>query len=67
VKPNTVKDRFLAELDHWLTDGLLYYAFTGEPVNWTVAHDDYQRQLLFHAAKNWPDRLRRIEKGRLAK
>lgn len=67
MKPDTVKDRFLAELDRWLTDGLLYYAFTGEPVNWTVADDDYRRQLLFDAAKDWPDRLHRIEQGRLAK
>ena len=67
MKRDVIKSRFLAELDKWLTDGKLYYAFTGEPVIWDVANDEYKRELLFNAAMAWPDRLRRIEHNRLAK
>lgn len=67
MKANRIRDRFLAELDDWLTDGLLYYAFTGEPVTWDDADDEYRRDLLFNAGLAWPDRLRRIEQSRLAK
>jgi hypothetical protein len=67
MKSNRVRDRFLAQLDNWLTDGLLYYAFTGEPVSWDHANNEYRRELLFNAGLAWPDRLRRIEQSRLAK
>ena len=38
--PDRVKNRFLTDLRLWLNDGLCYYAFTGEPVNWHWAFDD---------------------------
>lgn len=64
---NRVRDRFIKELHEWLTDGLLYYAFTGEPVTWDEAQDEYRRELLYNAGLAWPDRLRRIEQSRLDK
>jgi hypothetical protein len=67
MKPSRLKDRFIKELHEWLTDGLLYYAFTGEPVAWDEADDQYRQDLLFNAGLAWPDRLRRIEQSRLAK
>ena len=62
--PDRVKNRFLTDLKLWLNDGLCYYAFTGEPVHWHWAFDDYHRKLLEEAEAKWPERLRRIEQQR---
>lgn len=67
IDRNRVKNRFLNELQNWLNDGLIYYAFTGELVTWTVADTDYRRDLMKRAAEQWPERLYRIEQSRKAK
>jgi len=67
IDRDRVKKRYLQQLNAWLNDGLIYYAFTGELVTWTVADSDYRRDLMKRAAEQWPERLYRIEQSRKAK
>jgi len=67
IDRDRVKKRYLQQLNTWLNDGLVYYAFTGELVTWTVADNDYRRDLMKRAAEQWPERLYRIEQSRKAK
>lgn len=67
IDRDRVKNRFLTELNTWLHDGLVYYAFTGEVVTWTIANDEFRRDLMKRAEQNWPHRLYRIEQSRKGK
>ena len=64
-QPNRIRDRFIADLEIWLTPDLLYHCFTGEddPIElariaklgpWLL------EPLLNKAEREWPDRLARI-------
>ena len=69
--PNLVRDRFLAELDSWLTPSVLYHCFTGESDAYHLAHVERiqpaQRHILLNMAEQqWPDRLERIAEERKA-
>jgi hypothetical protein len=64
-RPNLVRQRFLAELNVWLTPGLLYHCFTGESDPETLAHVQnldpaLQEPLLAKAERQWPERLEAI-------
>lgn len=67
TKDNPTKRRFLEQLEDWLDDGTLYYAFSGEPVHWKHANTDDKRKLLNQAFAAWPERLQRIQQARLSK
>lgn len=67
INRDRVKQRFLEQLDDWLDDGLLYYAFSGEHVHWKTADTDYKRELLNKAFASWPERLQRIQQIRHSK
>ena len=65
AKPDRIKDRYLKDLDAWLTPELLYHCFTGEddPDELErIRKLDYVRQvsLLDAAFKIWPQRLHQI-------
>lgn len=71
AQPNLVRQRFLADLDAWLTPGLLYHCFTGEDDPCRLAHVEglcpaLQEHLLAKAERQWPERLRAIAAERLA-
>ena len=71
AQPNLVRQRFLADLDAWLTPGLLYHCFTGEDDPNTLAHVErlqsaLQGPLLAKAERQWPERLQAIAAERLA-
>ena len=67
IDRDRVKKRYLQQLNAWLNDGLVYYAFTGELVYWHYALNEEHRKLLERAAEQWPERLYRIEQSRKAK
>lgn len=65
AKPDRIKDRYLKDLDAWLTPELLYHCFTGEDdldELERIRKLDYVRQvsLLDAAFKIWPQRLEQI-------
>jgi len=69
INPNRVRDRFLADLDAWLTPELLYHCFTGEsdPDELErVAKLDHvlQSSLLVKVERLWPERLALITQSR---
>ena len=64
-QPNLVRSRFLAELNAWLTPGLLYHCFTGEDDPDRLGHIErlypaLQEPLLAKAEREWPARLQAI-------
>ena len=70
-RSNLVRDRFLAELDSWLTPSLMYHCFTGESDAYRLAHVErldpsLQEPLLNKAEREWPERLDRIAEERKA-
>ena len=70
-RSNLVRDRFLAELDSWLTPSLLYHCFTGESDAYRLAHVERiqpaQRHILLNMAEQqWPKRLESIAVDRKA-
>ena len=70
-RPNLVRDRFLAELEDWLTPSLMYHCFTGENDPYRLAHVEQlqpalQEPLLNKAERTWPARLQRIAADRKA-
>ncbi|MEN9860521.1 MAG: hypothetical protein RLZZ515_1003 [Cyanobacteriota bacterium] len=71
TRPNLVRQRFLAELESWLTPSLLYHCFTGESDPYRLAHVErlqpaLQEPLLNKAESQWPERLERIAAERRA-
>lgn len=71
ARPNLVRDRFLAELNAWLTPGLLYHCLTGESDPETLAHVQQlqpalQGPLLARAERQWPARLQALAAARNA-
>ena len=65
MRPDPIKDRYLQQLNEWLTPDLLYHCFTGEdnPDELErIAKLDHVRQasLLDAAFKIWPQRLQQI-------
>jgi hypothetical protein len=71
TRPNLVRDRFLAELNSWLTPSLLYHCFTGESDAYRLAHVErlqpaLQEPLINKAEREWPQRLERISAERKA-
>ena len=70
-RPNLVRDRFLRDLDLWLTPGLVYHCLTGENDPMRIAHVDQLdpsllEPLLNKAMRQWPERLQRIAADRQA-
>jgi hypothetical protein len=70
-RPNLVRQRFLAELEEWLTPSLLYHCFTGEDDPNRLAHVErlqpaLQEPLLNKAERQWLERLERIAAERRA-
>jgi hypothetical protein len=70
-RPNRIAERFLAELDAWLTPDLLYHCFTGEDDPYRLAHiaklePSLLEPLLNKAEREWPARLQRIAEQRRA-
>ena len=70
-RSNLVRDRFLDELDSWLTPSLMYHCFTGESDAYRLAHVEQiqpaQRHILLNMAEQqWPNRLERIAAERKA-
>lgn len=64
-RPNRIAERFLAELDAWLTPDLLYHCFTGEsdPDELErIAKLDHvlRSSLLEKVERLWPARLEQI-------
>jgi hypothetical protein len=71
TRPNLVRQRFLAELESWLTPALLYHCFSGEDDPYRLAHVErlqpaLQEPLLNKAEREWPERLQRIATARKA-
>ena len=71
TRTNLVRQRFLAELESWLTPSLLYHCFTGESDPFRLAHVErlqpaLQEPLLNKAQRQWPERLERIAAKRRA-
>jgi hypothetical protein len=65
TRPDPIKDRYLKDLEAWLTPDLLYHCFTGEndPEELErIANLDHVRQisLLEAAERIWPQRLEQI-------
>ena len=65
INPNRIRDRFLAELDTWLTPELLYHCFTGESdldELERIGKLDHvlQSSLLAKAERLWPERLEQL-------
>ena len=68
---NLIRQRFLAELNAWLTPSLLYHCFTGESDPYRLAHVEHlqpalQNSLLEKAERDWPARLQRLAEARRA-
>jgi hypothetical protein len=71
TRSNLVRDRFLTELESWLTPSLLYHCFTGEDDPYRLAQIDrlqpaLQEPLLNKVERHWPQRLERIAAKRKA-
>lgn len=65
TRPNRVKERFLDELNAWLTPQLLYHCFTGERDEEElerIAKLDHvlQVSLLEKVERLWPERLEQL-------
>lgn len=72
TQPNLVRQRFLDELNDWLSPSLLYHCFTGENDPVRLAHIDrlypaLQEPLLAKVEREWPARLQQIAAARKAK
>ena len=70
-RSNLVRDRFLSELNSWLTPSVLYHCFTGEGDAYQLAHVERiqpaQRHILLNMAElQWPKRLENIAAERKA-
>lgn len=70
-RSNLVRDRFLAELNSWLTPSLLHHCFTGESDAYRLAHVErlqpaLQEPLINKTEREWPQRLERIAAERKA-
>jgi hypothetical protein len=70
-RSNLVRDRFLAELNSWLTPSILYHCFTGEGDAYQLANVERlqpaQRHILLNMAEQqWPKRLESIAAERKA-
>lgn len=68
-RPNLVRDRFIRDLNRWLTPSLLYHRFTGEGDPYRLAHvaqlDPWlQEPLLNKVEREWPARLEQIAEAR---
>ena len=68
-RPNLVRDRFIRDLNRWLTPSLLYHCFTGEGDSYRLAHvaqlDPWlQEPLLNKVEREWPARLEQIAEAR---
>lgn len=66
---NRIAERFLADLDAWLTPELLYHCFTGEADDQElerIAKLDHtlQSSLLAKVERLWPERLAQIADAR---
>lgn len=66
---NRIAERFLAELNGWLTPDLLYHCFTGETDDQElerIAKLDHvlQSSLLAKVERLWPERLEQIADAR---
>lgn len=64
-RPNRIAERFLAELDAWLTPDLLYHCFTGEndlgELDRIARLDHVLRSSLLEKVERlWPARLEQI-------
>ncbi len=60
-----VKDKFLKELETWLTEDLMYYYLTGDKsVDLEKLDHTFKQTLLDRAWKEFPQRLERIRKSR---
>ena len=62
---NLVRQRFLDELENWLTPSLMYHCFTGEDDPYQLARIDrldpsLQESLLAKAQREWHQRLDQI-------
>lgn len=69
TRPNTIADRFIADLYAWLTPDLLYHCFTGEDEPdelERIAKLDHvlQSSLLAKVERLWPERLEQIAASR---
>jgi hypothetical protein len=69
TRRNLVRERFLAELDAWLTPDLIYHCFTGEDDPLELARiaklDPWLLEpLLNKVEREWPDRLASIAAAR---
>jgi len=69
TRPNRIAERFLAELNAWLTPDLLYHCFTGETDEQElerIAKLDHvlQSSLLAKVERLWPERLKQIAANR---
>lgn len=65
ITPNRIRDRFLADLDAWLTPELLYHCFSGEkdPDELKrIGKLDHvlQSSLLAKVERLWPERLEQL-------
>jgi len=72
TRPNLVRRRFIAELNAWLTPGLLYHCFTGEDDPERLGHVEglyqaLQGPLLAKAEREWPARLQALSQARRRK
>lgn len=70
-RPNLARQRFLNELNAWLTPGLLYHCFTGESDPERLAHVErlypaLQEPLMAKAERQWPAYLQAVAERRLA-
>jgi hypothetical protein len=68
-RPNRIAERFLAELDAWLTPDLLYHCFTGEndpgELDRIAKLDHVLRSSLLEKVERlWPARLEQIAAAR---
>jgi hypothetical protein len=66
---NIVRDRFIADLNRWLTPDLLYHCFTGEDDAYRLAHiakldPSLLEPLLNKAEREWPAYLQRVADAR---
>lgn len=66
TSPNPIAERFIAQLNDWLTNDLLYHCFSSETDQDKLDHvgrlpPSLAEPLLNKAEREWPDRLRLIE------
>ena len=60
-----IKDKFLVELEAWLTEDLMYYYLTGDKsVELEKLDHTFRQTLLDRAWRQFPERLERIRKSR---